>query len=58
MALDLLRSERAGLLSLSVPIGLGAGLGAVAFRYLIQVVTPAGGSQLACGAAVGPADPG
>ncbi len=38
--LDLLRSDRTGLLSLSVLVGLGAGLGAVAFRYLIQGVTP------------------
>ncbi|MEO9139208.1 MAG: chloride channel protein [Jatrophihabitans sp.] len=34
-----LRSERLGLLTLSVLIGAGAGLGAVAFRYMIEGFT-------------------
>ena len=36
-----LRSRRLGLLSLSVLVGVGAGLGAVAFRYMIQALTRA-----------------
>ena len=35
-ALGSLRSRRLGLLCLSLLIGVGAGLGAVAFRYMIK----------------------
>jgi CIC family chloride channel protein len=34
-----MRSDRVGLLLLSLTVGVGAGLGAVAFRYLIQGLT-------------------
>jgi len=37
--LGALRSRRLGLLSLSLFVGAGAGLGAVAFRYMIEGLT-------------------